>query len=66
VLAEASEAGGIRATRVPASELAARAARAIEISTALLAARLAAMGKASGKPWAADQKESALAALSLL
>ena len=66
VFATASEACRIPAAMVPAKELAARAARAIELSAAELTARIAAMGKASGKPWAADQKEAALAALVVL
>ena len=66
VMATACEACRIPATLVPAKELAARAARALEISAAELTARMAAMGKASGKPWAADQKEASLAALVVL
>jgi hypothetical protein len=63
VFAAASEACRIPAALVPAKELASRAARAMGISAAELTARIAAMGKASGRPWAADHKESALAAL---
>jgi hypothetical protein len=63
VIAAASEACRIPAALVPAKELAKRAARAVGISAAELTARIAAMGKASGRPWAADQKESALAAV---
>ncbi len=63
VIAIASEACSIPAALVPAKALTSRAAQAMEISAPELTARIAAMGKASGKPWAADQKESALAAL---
>jgi len=42
--------------------LAQRAATAAGLTPARLAARLAALGKASGKPWAADQKQATLAA----
>jgi hypothetical protein len=63
VFAKATEACGIPVALVPTKELAPRAARAMGISAAQLPARLAAVGKAAGKPWAADQKESALAAL---
>jgi hypothetical protein len=47
---------------VPANALAGRAAVAAGLTPARLTARLAAMGKASGKPWAADQKQATLAA----
>lgn len=62
VLLRASEACRIPALQISASEISARAARALEIAPAQLPARLAALGKASGRPWARDQKESALAA----
>jgi hypothetical protein len=62
VVARASEACSIPAELLPADELAARTARALGITPAQLTARLAALGKASGRPWAQDQKESALAA----
>ncbi|MGH7899024.1 MAG: hypothetical protein ACREQQ_13800, partial [Candidatus Binatia bacterium] len=53
---------GVRPSRVPRDALAERAAAAVGITLARLSERLAAMGKASGKPWAADQKEAALVA----
>jgi hypothetical protein len=62
VFAEASAALGAPPARVPAAALAHRAAAAAGLSPAKLAAHLAAMGKASGKPWAADQKQAALVA----
>jgi hypothetical protein len=62
VFAEAGAALGARPTRVPPDALDRRAATALGLAPAKLAARLAAMGKASGKPWAADQKQAALAA----
>jgi hypothetical protein len=62
VFSEAGAALGVRPTRIPADALADRAAAAIRVTPAKLAARLAAMGKASGKPWAADQKQATLAA----
>jgi hypothetical protein len=62
VFSEAGAALGARPTRVPANAFARRAAAALGLTPAKLAARLAAMGKASGKPWAADLKQAALAA----
>jgi hypothetical protein len=62
VLLRASEACRIPALPIPAKEIEARAAGALGIAPARLPARLAALGKASGRPWARDQKESALAA----
>lgn len=62
VFAEASAAVGARAVRVPAEELASSVAGAVKISEAKLQARLSAMGKAAGRPWAAEQKEATLAA----
>jgi hypothetical protein len=62
VLSRASEACCIPALSIRAREIEARAAGALEIAPAQLPARLAALGKASGRPWARDQKESALAA----
>jgi hypothetical protein len=66
VFVEAAAACGPRPARLPPDTLAARAAAALGLTPALVAARLAAMGKASGRPWAADQKEAALAAWLLL
>ncbi len=63
VFAEAGEAVlGATPLRVPASELTARAASALRLTRTQLAERLAAMGKASGRPWTVDQKEAALVA----
>lgn len=62
VFARASEACGLPAALVPAKELSPRAARALGIATAQVASTLAALGRSSGRPWARDQKEAALAA----
>jgi len=62
VLLRASEGCRIPAVPIPAKGIEARTAGALGISPARLAARLAAIGKASGRPWTRDQKESALAA----
>jgi hypothetical protein len=62
VFAEACSALGAQPQRVPAEELASRVGKAVGLSPTKVAAHLAAMGKASGKPWAAEQKEAALAA----
>ncbi len=47
---------------LPAEALAGQASRTLRQSPARLEARLAALGKASGKPWTRDQKEATLAA----
>jgi hypothetical protein len=62
VLVRACEACGIRALPIPAKEIESRAAGVLGIAPAELPGRLVALGKRSGKPWARDQKESALAA----
>jgi len=62
VFIEAGAALGARPTRVPADGLAKRVAAALGLTAAKLDARLAALGKASGRPWAADQKQAALVA----
>jgi len=62
VLRDACTACAIPALAIPAKEMEARAAAALGIARAGLPARLAALGKASGKPWARDQKDAALAA----
>lgn len=54
--------GRVPRPRLPADSLADRTAARLGLTRAQLDARLAAMGKASGKPWAAEQKQSALAA----
>lgn len=61
VLLLASEACGIPA-RLLSGEALPAATRALRAHPRRLAAQLAAMGTASGRPWAQDQKESALAA----
>ena len=62
VLARASEACGIPAAFVPAKDLPARVARAAGIPEKQVVSILAAIGKASGRPWTQDQKMAALAA----
>ena len=62
VFADASAAIGASPTRVPADALARSIAATLGVTPARVAARLAEMGKASGRPWAADQKQAALAA----
>jgi hypothetical protein len=62
VFSSAAASLGTAPARVPADALAGRAAAAAGLTPAKLTARLAAMGKASGKPWAADQKQATLAA----
>jgi hypothetical protein len=62
IFSEAGAAFGFRPTRVSPDALTKIAATASGLTPTKLATRLAAMGKASGKPWAADQKQAALAA----
>lgn len=62
LVARASEGCGVPASFVPAKELASRAAQALAIPDAEVRSTLAALGKASGRPWTADEKESSLAA----
>jgi hypothetical protein len=62
VFAAASAAIGVRPSRVPPDAAATRVAAAVGLPPAAVMGQLAAMGKASGRPWAADQKEAALAA----
>lgn len=61
-LARGSEESGLPVAFVPAVDLPARVARAAGIAEKKVVALLAEIGKASGKPWARDQKEAALAA----
>jgi hypothetical protein len=61
-LLRATEACRIPACLLPAGKLSALAATTLGVSPANLAAQLAAIGKASGRPWAKDQKEATLAA----
>ena len=65
-LARACEAIELRVVRVPAKDLARRASAAARVGEAALLARLAEAGAASGKPWAAEQRECALAAWTAL
>lgn len=62
VFVQAAAACGARPRRIAGEALEKSAAVAVGISPARVAAHLAAMGKASGRPWAADQKQAALAA----
>ena len=62
VLARASEACAIPVAFVPATDLPARVGDAAGIPSKRVVSILAEVGKASGKPWARDQKEAALAA----
>jgi hypothetical protein len=62
VFVEATAAVAARPARTPADALVAHIAKAIDRTPANVVTRLAVMGKASGKPWAADQKNAALAA----
>jgi len=65
-LARACEAIGLRVVRVPAKDVARRASVAARIEEKALLAELARAGAASGKPWAAEQRECALAAWAAL
>jgi hypothetical protein len=62
VFIEAGGAVGARPTRVPPDALAGKVGKAAGITPARVAARLAELGKTSGRPWAADHKRAALAA----
>jgi hypothetical protein len=55
-----------RPSRTPVGELTTNLAEGLGLKPAVLAKRLDAMGKASGRPWAVDQKEATLAAWSVL
>jgi hypothetical protein len=61
-LATACEANGLRVVTVPAKALYGRAAAALGLDGSALERRLAEIGKAAGRPWSQDQKESTLAA----
>jgi hypothetical protein len=63
VFAGASAACGLHTLRIAPKELASSARAALGVSEVALGEQLAALGKSSGRPWAADQKESALAAI---
>jgi len=62
VFGDACSAVGTRPAMYPVDALTKRIAAALAWTTARVAVHLAAMGKASGRPWAAEQKEAALAA----
>jgi hypothetical protein len=66
VFAAAGAALRVKSTRVPPAELASRVATLHGLTAAKVTARLAAMGKASGRPWTVDQKQAALAAWAVL
>jgi hypothetical protein len=66
VFAAAGAALRVKVTRVPPAEVASRVAAAHGLRPATVTARLAAMGKATGRPWAAEQKQAALAAWAVL
>jgi hypothetical protein len=62
-LAEACAQHGLPVTAVPAKELHQRAAHACGLHVDAMKRRVSELGRAVGPPWAADQKEAALAAL---
>ena len=61
-LADACESLGYRVLRVAAKGLAARAPDLLGLADGAVTAKLASAGAASGRPWAAEQRECALAA----
>jgi hypothetical protein len=62
-LVDACEACGLPVRCVRANELAERGAAALDVAADALGERLAALGRAAGRPWAQDQKDALLAAL---
>jgi hypothetical protein len=62
VYACACDALGARPARYPADTLTKTLAATLRCPPAKVTAHLAIMGKASGRPWAAEQREAALAA----
>jgi hypothetical protein len=62
-IVEATEACRLSVTCIPAQQLYARSAADLKLSSEALLELLATVGRAAGKPWAHDQKESLLAAL---
>lgn len=62
VFGEAAAVLGVRPVRLPGATLARATADALGLTPARIASEIAAMGKSSGKPWAADQKNAALVA----
>jgi hypothetical protein len=65
-LAQASEALGLNVVRVPEREVPSLAAAVLSGTPAEVQGRVAAMGKALGPPWTADQKCATLAAWTVL
>jgi hypothetical protein len=63
VLENACEGCALRSARVPSKGIFAHAAIAPGTSESGVRARIAKLGKASGPPWAIDQKEAAMAAI---
>jgi hypothetical protein len=61
-LVSGSEACGLAVSGVPANALHQRAREALSLGPSDLERRLAELGKAAGRPWAQDQKESAIVA----
>ena len=61
-LVRACEAAGLRVVRIPAKGLAARAQAVLGLTEGAARKRVDTAGAASGKPWAAEQRECALAA----
>jgi hypothetical protein len=59
----ASESLKIRVVEVPTGELETRASPLLGVSTNELPERLVAIGRAAGRPWSKDQRDSFLAAL---
>lgn len=62
VFAQAAGGLDVPPARLPPDTLTTRLTSALGFTPAKLTARLSAMGKASGRPWAVDQKEATLAA----
>ncbi len=61
-LARAAETCGLRLIEIRDKDLTERAERALATPGARLSKSIAALGKAAGAPWGADQKQAALAA----
>jgi NADH dehydrogenase/NADH:ubiquinone oxidoreductase subunit G len=59
----ASESLALPVTEIAAREIDTRAAEALRLSQAALAARVARIGAAAGRPWAKDHRQACLAAL---
>ncbi len=62
----ASESLGIPVTEIRTKELPARAAASLRMPAGQIARRLAAIGRAAGRPWGKDQKDACLAAWTAL